>query len=722
MPRKANTFCRNCGALCSMEVTVDDGKLVSVVADGKASPYGAYMCVKGQSAIDFHNGAENRLLCSRKRNADGSFAGIDAERALDEIAEKLSALIAEHGPRAVAVYHGTGAYRNVLGAQLEKSFLSAVGTPNLFSTMTIDQSAKWVTSGRMGLMASGKPAFADVDLAVIVGNNPVVTHQTYPFGPGESGSPAKAFFEAKKRGCCIVVVDPRHNETARFADLVIQPLPGNDAALFAAVAHILLRDGTYNKAFCDRFASQLDELRAAVAPFTPELAAQRADVPVEQIELLAKWIGEAKRAFVGSGSGPSMSAHSNLNDFMIEAVNALAGGYKRAGDRLRNPGTLNPRKVVEMAVAPTRSWERGAKCRTVDIGKLYGEFPTALLPQEILTPGPDRIRALIVFGGNPVMGLGDPARAVPAFEDLDLLVSLDARMNETAQLSHYVIATSQPFERHDITIPGDALYPEAFAQYTPPVVSKPAGVIDDWEFFWGVAARMELPLTLKYWTYGLDFDVIADGLPLDMETKPEPEAMLRFLCKRSTVPFDELLANPSGVRPQIEPQYVMAAKEDSSSSNAGARLELCPPDVADELRIVLHERPDERFRYQLTCRRMLEAMNSAYIDATRTRRKYPVNWAHMNPADMAAEGIADGDRIRIESEAGQIVALVKGEEKLRRGVISMSHLFGGLSPSMNPTAQGGSYTGRLVSLLDWLEPINYMPRFSGIPVNVTAAG
>src|SRR5690606_6025179 len=102
----------------------------------------------------------------------------------------------------------------------------------------------------------------------------------------------------------------------------------------------------------------------------------------------------------------------------------------------------------------------------------------------------DKIRALIVFGGNLAMALGDPERTVPALQDLELLVSLDARMNETAQLAHYVIATSQHFERHDISIPGDGLYPEAFAQYAPPVVPKPPGVIDDWEFFWGVAARM----------------------------------------------------------------------------------------------------------------------------------------------------------------------------------------------------------------------------------------
>src|SRR5690606_27994274 len=146
-----------------------------------------------------------------------------------------------------------------------------------------------------------------------------------PFAAGESGAPGRSLAAAKERGARIVVVDPRRTETARYADLVIQPLPGHDAAIFAAVAHILLRDGTYNKEFCERFVTQIDELRAAVAPFTPQLAARRADIPVEQIEQLARWLGEAKRPFVGSGSGPSMSAHSNLNDHMIEVVNALVG-------------------------------------------------------------------------------------------------------------------------------------------------------------------------------------------------------------------------------------------------------------------------------------------------------------------------------------------------------------------------------------------------------------
>ena len=393
MSEKKKTFCRNCSALCSLEVTVEEGRLTGAVPDGTASPYGAYMCAKGLASIDFHSGAEARLLHSLKRQAPGHHTPISAGQAMDEIADQLARLIAQHGPRSVALYHGTGAYRSVLGAQLEKSFLSAIGTPNLFSTMTIDQSAKWVTAGRMGIMASGKPALRDVDLAVIVGNNPLVSHQTYPFAPGESGAPGRAFAAARARGTRVIVIDPRRSETARYADLCIQPLPGQDAVLFAAIAHILLRDRTCNNAFCDRFTSRVDALREAVGPFTPELAAHRAGVPVEQIELAAQWIGEARRPCVGSGTGPSMSAHSNLNDHMIEVVNALVGGYRRAGDRVWNPGTLNPRRMVETVVPPSRSWERGVKCRTAEIGRLFGEFPTALLPDEILTPGPDRTKS-----------------------------------------------------------------------------------------------------------------------------------------------------------------------------------------------------------------------------------------------------------------------------------------------------------------------------------------
>ncbi len=714
MASTVKTFCRNCTAVCAMEVDVDQGRLLRGRPDGSVSPYGSYLCPKGLAAVDLHNGMENRLLGCLKRRPDGGHAAVTTEQALDEIGVKLAQLVAKHGPRCVAVYHGTGAYRSLLGGMLERAWVSALGTPNFFSTMTIDQSAKWVTMARMGTMASGKHAFRDADLALLAGGNPVVSHQAAPLAVGESGAPAQAFAAAKARGCKVIVVDPRRTETARYADLLIQPLPGHDAELFAAIAHVMLRDGIFAHTFVETWCHQLDQLRAVLAPFTPEMAARRADVPVEQIETAALWLAKAQKPVVGSGTGPSMADHSNLADHMIEVVGALAGGFRRAGDLVRNPGTLKPRQFFEMAVSPSRSFERGPRCLSHDTGPLMGELPTALLPAEITVDHPDRIRALISFGGDPLMALGDPDVAKTAFGQLDLLVSLDCRMNETGRLADYVVASSLPFERAEITHAADALFPEPFTQYTPAVVPKPEGTVHDWEFFWEMARRMGLPLTLKNWNYGLIYADMPGGLPLSLSEKPDEDTMLAYLCEGSAVSFEMMKASPGGVRPPAAEVRVQPAPD-----GAEGRLHLCPPDVASELSALAQAPIDAPgFAYRLTCRRILQAINTAYRDSPRTRKLHPLNHAFMNPLDMAEAGIAEGALVEITSDSGAIRTLAKSEDNLRRGIVSMTHMFGSLRGSGDPVADGGGNVGELTSLSRHRQPINFMPRFSGVPVNV----
>lgn len=106
------------------DLTIENGKIIAVSGDDTTSPYGGYVCAKGRASVDFHNGAEHRLVNSVKRDVSGKFVALSASQAMDEIATKLSTLIAEHGPRSVAFFHGTGAYRSVLGGLLERAFAS----------------------------------------------------------------------------------------------------------------------------------------------------------------------------------------------------------------------------------------------------------------------------------------------------------------------------------------------------------------------------------------------------------------------------------------------------------------------------------------------------------------------------------------------------------------------------------------------------------------------
>ena len=180
-----------------MEIDVEHGRMLAARPDGSVSPYGGYMCPKGLAAVELHNGMEARLLSSLKRNDSGAFAPIDAETALDEIAARLAALIAKHGPRSVAVYHGTGAYRSVLGNLLERAFVAEIGTPNFFSSMTIDQSAKWVTMDRLGTWAAPRQPFAGAEVWLVAGGNPLVSVFSWDM---PSQNPMLAMKQAKAAG------------------------------------------------------------------------------------------------------------------------------------------------------------------------------------------------------------------------------------------------------------------------------------------------------------------------------------------------------------------------------------------------------------------------------------------------------------------------------------------------------------------------------------------
>ena len=139
------------------------------------------------------------------------------------------------------------------------------------------------------------------------------------------------------------------------------------------------------------------------------------------------------------------------------------------------------------------------------------EYPTALLPAEILHPGRDRVRALIVVGGDLVRALPDPALVLKALDRLELLVTVDHRPTDTGARSHYEIATSLSYERHDLTGALDSYFHRTFARVVEQTLQRPAGVIDDWESFGGLARRSGTPMRMKQAMLGVPYHDIPGG-------------------------------------------------------------------------------------------------------------------------------------------------------------------------------------------------------------------
>lgn len=700
------SFCRNCSAGCGVELTVDDNRIVDIVGDKDHPVSRGYMCIKGKYCRELHNG-EDRLLTAYRRGQDGEFEPVDNMVAIEEAAGRLNEIMARHGPRSIALYYGTGSCMNGLSYGMARTWLAGIGSPEHYTSFTIDQSAKWVCLGRMGLFATGKPMHEDVDVMLLSGINPVVSHLGYPLAPVPMTDSMKWLKQARANGAKLIVIDPRYTETARQADLFLQIMPGEDATLYAAMIRLLFERNWIDAAFCQRYVTSIEALKDAVRDFTLDHASARTGIPAELILEATQMFGTARRSTAWSGTGPNMALHSNTSEHLLECLNALCGGYRRAGDPIKATGAIfDCTPSVETVVPPHRDWEGGPRLRTIDAGQLNAEFPTSRLPDEILHDGEDRVRALVVCGGNPASAIGDAGRTVQAFEALELLLVMDPRMSETARLADYVIPIKLPFERYDLTISQDNWYAWDFAQMAAPALEAPEGMLDDWEVFWELGRLMNAPMDFRIGPFGV-------SLPrgrLDT-SKPRPSSfdMLKLTCEGSRVDLDVMARNPSGMI--ISNGTVVSAPE----IDDGNRLDVCPPDVHAEIRAIRQNADDgDGFSHLLISRRAVHVVNSSYQHAGKVKQRHAMAPLYMNPEEILSAGFVEGEIVEVASSTGRICGELKADNGLRAGVVSMPHGWG----SVFPGDDASSLTAKLVSLEDDLEPINFMPRFSGIRVNI----
>lgn len=704
------SFCRICMGHCGMVLTVDDDEqLVDIRADRDDGQTLGFACFKGLQAVELHNGSA-RLLHPLKRQPDGSFAQIPLEQALDEIAAKLREIIDEDGPEAVAGYRGGGAFFNASACTLLQDFLAAVGTPKLFSSVTIDQSAKMVAPGRLGMWLPGIHPFQSSDVTMVIGGNPLVSITNL-----DLRNPMKRLKEAKARGFELIVIDPRLSETAKFADIFVQPLPGEDCTILAGMIRLILERGWEDKEFLAQHAADLDLLKAAVQPFTPDYVAKRADIPVEKLYEATEAFAHAKRGPAISATGPNMSPHSNLAEHLIGCLNIVCGRFVRAGERIENPGVLYPRYPRPAQVIPAaRPWEHGPKSRIGGYGMLGGEMMTGMMAEEILQPGPGRVRAMIVHGGNPASSVPDQRKVVEALRKLDLLVSIEPNMTPTAKLSHYIIPPKLMYERPDLPlwIWEMLLYPIPFTRYSEAAAKPPKGseVSDEIYVFWALAKRLGLKMTVA-------------GQPINMETPPTVEDSLKLAARHAPVPWDEIKSHPRGAVFEGEPQY--AAPADPATAG---RFTVAPDDVVAEIAQLAAEYTPaggargngKLFTHRIASRRHRDRFNSLGKALSGVHKRVPYNVAYLNPADMAAKSVNDGDWVELTSDNATVRAIAEADETLRPGVVSLTHGFGDLPDSTDYLTDGVS-TNLLISTDRDLQTINAMPRMSGIPVNVERA-
>ncbi len=704
------TFCRFCHAVCGIEVDVDDGRVVDVRGDKSHPISQGYLCVKGRELPDQHEHPA-RLRGARRRTATGAFEDVPSEQALDEVAARLRAILDREGPRAVAVYSGTHGLFSA-AKTLVVAWINAIGSPWYFTPNTIDQPSQQTAWARHGGWDAGVQRFADADVMLFVGNNPGVSAFSRDGGPPYANA-FKHLRDARRRGMKVIAIDPRRTELAKHADVHLQVRPGEDPTLLAGMVRVILEEERYDREFVAAHLTGVEELGRAVADFTADYVEARAGVPARLVREAARLWSAGRRGTAMSCTGVNMAPRPDVTQHLVVVLNSLCGRFNRAGDVVRNPGVLRPARRWFADVEPPRDlWGSGPKSRFRGLGQFATEMPINVFADEILTPGEGQIKALVCVGGNPAVAFPDQRKTIAALRALDLSVVLDVKMTATAKLAHYVFGCKLSLEKPGTSKTAEQQLDVPFAQYTPAILRPAFDVIEEWEFFWGLAHRMRTPLRLE------------TG-PLDLDCKPTPDEYLDLLHAHSRVPLAEVRKHPGGAFfAPAEPVRV----EPGRPERAAARLDVAPAAVTDQLREIRREpfsgaggyRGDTRFTHRLVSRRMLEVYNSTGDHLPGLHRKYAYNPAFMHPRDLGALGVHPGDLVRIDSDHDFIYGVAEETTDVLPGVISMAHAHGDVPELDGSVRRIGSTTGRLVSTERDFEPVSGMARQSAIPVTVRA--
>lgn len=479
------TSCALCSQNCGLLVCVEDNRITRVKPDRRNPRSRGYVCRKGMK-IAYHQHHAERATRPLKRTAQG-FVAVSWDQAIGEIADRLRQLIDTHGPRSFA-YMGGGGQGSHFEAGFGMALLKLLGSRYHYNALGQELTGYFWGCGRV----IGKqnrfvvPDEERADMILAVGWNGMVSHQM-PRAP----KVLRAF--AREADKLLAVIDPRLSETARLANLHLPLRPGTDALLVRAMIALILEQGWEDQAYLAEHTSGLEAIRPWFDGFDVRGALEVCGLEYEQVLALCRELSRRRWCF-HTDLGVYMGRHSTVVSYLYLVLAALCG-------RLCVPGgNVVPGSLVPLG---NHSDERDPEAwRTVTTGfpPILGVYPPNVVPEEILSEHPQRLRAVLIGASNPLRSFADTTAYERAFDRLDLLVTIDMNMTATAERSHYVLPSRSAYESYDGTF-FPLTFPEVFFHLRPPVVQPAGNTLDAGDIYTRLADALglvpELPPSLS---------------------------------------------------------------------------------------------------------------------------------------------------------------------------------------------------------------------------------
>jgi len=612
----------DCPSQCALVVTVDDGRVTDVGGD-PAHPF-----TRGVVCGKVHDYAERlyaptRVLTPLRRvgaKGEGRFEPVGWDAAIDEIARRWRGIMEQWGGEAILPF-SYGGTLGLLQYWAGHPLFHALGASQLDRTICITTAyAGWMAT--LGTVAgSDAEQMVDSDLVVLWGINASYTHINL----------MSLVKRARQRGAFIVCIDPYRTQTAKFADLYLQPRPGTDGALALGLMHLLIGEGLVDHEYIHRATHGYEPLAQHVKQYDPERVAAITGLTPEAIVGFARRYGATKASFLRVGIGLSRHDNGGGTCRAIACLPALTGAYAHpsGGALLSSTRSFG----LDLAALERRDLMPTPQPRTINMIRLGH----ALTDPGMSPP----VKALYVYNSNPASVVPNQELVLRglAREDLFTVVH-EQHLTDTTDYADIVLPATTSMEHVDLYKSFGHLY----VQLAEPVIEPVGESRSNWHVVRLLARAMEL--ADRHFSKdepALVREVLASGdasvAGITYE-RLRAERSVRLNVGRPYLPFADGAPTPSG---KVEFVSESMAREGLPSLPTWVPLVEGPENEALAQRFPLQcIVPPNRF-----------FLNSSFSQSDMLRRRQRGPSVFLHPDDARPRGIADGDAVVVRSARGE---------------------------------------------------------------------
>jgi anaerobic selenocysteine-containing dehydrogenase len=465
---RAGVCTLDCPDTCSLTVTVDEGRIVKVRGSHALRYTEGVICNKvARHSAEFVHG-EGRLPWPLRRvgpRGSGQFERIGWDEALDEVHERVMAVVDRFGPQAVMPLNYAGPHGMLSGDSMSLRFFHRLGASQLYRRALCGGVRSEAWAGTYGAVPGiGPEAAASAALNVVWGNNATVSNVHL----------VRQIRTAERRGGRLVVIDPLRSKIAEQADLHFALQPGTDVLLGFALATELERLGAHDLAFIAEHVSGYDDFMAEARAWTADDAARECRVASADIRRLAEWMAEADPLVLAPGNGLERGRNGGSGIRAAIALPALLGKLGRHSGIVLGASNAFPKTPAKLQ-RPDLLPPGTRTINILDVGR-HLERDDLDLP----------LRAVFIYNHNPVVVHPDQNRLKRGLAREEIfLVGIDIAMTESMQFCDIVLPAASHFECDDLY----PSYGHHWLQRAEPVIPPIGEALPNTEIFRRLAAR-----------------------------------------------------------------------------------------------------------------------------------------------------------------------------------------------------------------------------------------